>query len=114
MNYKFIRAREEHQRDLMFRSLDRIGAVDLNKYEVIYDGDVENGQDRVILEDLYRTFNIDHPADFRAASMSIGDIVMLDRSRLFFCDRVGFVELTGENAPVRYSRVELNVSRRAV
>jgi len=114
MNYKFIRARDEFQRDLMFRSLDCIGPVDLGKYEVIYDGEIEDdtGQDHLVLEDLYRIFNIDHPADFRAASMSIGDIVMLDRSRMFFCDRVGFVELTGEHAPVKYSRLQLYVSGR--
>jgi hypothetical protein len=114
MNYKFLRAREEFQRDLMFRSLERIGAVDLGKYEVVYDGELEAAghEDWKVCEELFRIFNIDHPADFRAASMSVGDIVMLDRSRLFFCDTAGFVALTGEHAPVAYSRVELYAASR--
>jgi hypothetical protein len=108
MNYMFLRAREEFQRDLMFRSLDRIGPVDLSKYEVIYAGEcADDGQDQVILEGLFQTFNIAHPEDFRAASMSVGDIVMLGNARLWFCDSVGWVALTGENAPVAYSRVTL-------
>jgi hypothetical protein len=113
VNYKFLRARPEHERDLMFRRLENIGAVDLGKYAAIYEGDVDGQDDETVLEDLFRTFNIDHPADFRAPSMSVGDIVMLDRSRLWFCDSFGWVELKGENAPVAYSVLVLDVSGRA-
>jgi hypothetical protein len=107
MNYKILRPREQFQRDLMFRSLDRIGPVDMNKYEMIYHGEIEDaGADKPLLDCLFETFNINHPADFRHASMSVGDVVMLDCSRLWFCDTVGWVALT--------SRLELDVTGRAV
>ena len=69
MNYKFLRARDQFQRDLMFRSLGQTGPVDVNKYEMIYHGEIEDaGADKPLLDCLFETFNINHPADFRHAA----------------------------------------------
>ena len=48
-------------------------------YEVTYTGEVPFTNDHVgtILEDLFRIFNIAHPADFRSHSLSVGDRVVL-------------------------------------
>ena len=48
------------------------------------------------LEELYLTFNLRHPADFRGHSLSVSDVVALKRDGqacAFFVDRIGFKEL---------------------
>jgi YodL-like protein len=115
MNYKIVRPLEAFERDLLFRSLDRIGTVDLDKYVVTYSADITDvGSDAAVLETLFQIFNTDHPADFRQHSMSVGDIVVLDGARFWFCDSIGWVQLTGDNAPKPNSRLSLlNVRRPA-
>lgn len=112
MRYQFLRLRREWQRDFMFRSLENIGAVELGFYEVIYEGEVEDtGKDSVALEQLFGVFNVDHPRDFHHASMSVSDLVLLDRTRLWFCDSVGWVELKGENAARGQLRLSIEAAR---
>ena len=45
---------------------------------------------------LFETFNIDHPADYKKRSMSVGDVIMLTNGvtmRFFAVDKVGFKEV---------------------
>ena len=61
------------------------------------------------LEELYLTFNLRRPADFRGHSLSVSDVVVLnreDQAGAFYVDRIGFKELPGffgadERAPAR-------------
>ena len=51
------------------------------------------------LEYLFERFNIDHPANYAAHSMSVSDIVCLyddNKQRYFFCDNIGWKELDPE------------------
>ena len=44
-------------------------------------------------EDIYRTFNLDRPADFTGHSLSVSDVVVLNRSgkeEAHYCDSFGF------------------------
>ena len=45
------------------------------------------------VEDIYRTFNLDRPADFTGHSLSVSDVVVLNRSgkeEAHYCDSFGF------------------------
>lgn len=48
------------------------------------------------LEDIYRTFNVDHPADFKGHSLSVSDVVVLHQNgqnTAHYCDSVGFQQV---------------------
>ena len=48
------------------------------------------------LEDIFRTFNLDRPADFTGHSLSVSDIVVLNRggdTKAYYCDSAGFVDV---------------------
>lgn len=44
------------------------------------------------LEELFREFNIDHPADYTGRSLSVSDVVILD-GVAYFCDDFGWKKL---------------------
>ena len=48
------------------------------------------------LEDIYCTFNVDHPADFKGHSLSVSDVVVLHQNgqdTAHYCDSVGFQQV---------------------
>ena len=48
------------------------------------------------MEDIYRTFNIDHPADFKGHSLSVSDVVVLHqggKDTAHYCDSFGFQQV---------------------
>lgn len=60
-------------------------------YEETYEGEVPFDGDPVAsLEVLFRTFNIEHPADFRSHSLSVGDRVVLGGEATFECKAFGW------------------------
>ena len=87
--------------------LDQQGlAIERGNYIAVYAGDLKNAgdtQDR--LDDLYQTFNIDRPEDFRGHSLSVSDIVALRQNGVVSChyvDSWGFKELPGFLKPENY------------
>ena len=87
----------EETRDYRFEPLDRLRAVGMDvqrdNYELVYSALLADGES---LEDIYRRFNIDHPADFTGHSLSISDIVVLrngDTETAHYCDSFGFTEV---------------------
>lgn len=69
--------------------------VDRKNYDLVYTAPLEEDTD---LEDLYRRFNTEIPEDFRGASMSVSDVVVLKRAgeiTCHFCDTIGFQEVPG-------------------
>lgn len=80
-----------------FESLESLKAHDLKvegkNYELKYEGEWTEGMH---LEEIYTKFNIDRPEDFTGHSLSVGDIVVLNRDgkeTAHFVDSVGFVEV---------------------
>ena len=80
-----------------FEPLDRLRAVgrdvQRDNYELVYSAPLADGES---LEDIYRRFNIDHPADFTGHSLSVSDIVVLrhgDSETAHYCDSFGFTEV---------------------
>lgn len=66
-------------------------------YEVVYTAPLPPFSDRdILLEELYRKFNQEHPEGFVGHSLSIGDVVALKvkgKISCYFVDMVGFKEL---------------------
>ena len=66
--------------------------LDLNDYEVVYEGELDCPEMPNALEELFEIFNNKRPKDFERRSMSISDIVEID-GKNYYCDFVGWVEL---------------------
>ena len=88
---------EDSTRDYRFEPYDRLQAagrtVDKANYAEVYSAPLTAG---TTLEDIYRTFNVDHPADFKGHSLSISDVVVLHQNgqdTAHYCDSVGFQQV---------------------
>ena len=66
--------------------------LDLNDYEVVYEGELDCPEMPNALEELFKIFNVRRPKDFERRSMSISDIVEID-GKNYYCDFVGWEEL---------------------
>ena len=67
--------------------------IRMEDYRKVYKGELK---DQMTLDGIYETFNIDHPDDFKGHSLSVGDIVILQKAgkeKAFFVDIIGFKEL---------------------
>ena len=78
---------------------DNFDAVLPENYKLVYMGELAelHGQTQSeTLEAIYTKFNIDHPADYKAHSLSVSDIVVLHEdgeNSAHFVDSFGFTEL---------------------
>ena len=88
---------EDSTRVYRFEPYDRLQAagrtVDKANYMEVYAAPLAVG---TTLEDIYRTFNIDHPADFKGHSLSVSDVVVLHQNgqnTAHYCDSVGFQQV---------------------
>ena len=94
-----VKAGEDY-RLLRFSSLSQTAPVSRDNYDLVYTGKLEQPADSagMILEGLFERFNIDHPADYTGRSMSVSDVVVLNRNGMISCyyvEPVGFKEITG-------------------
>ena len=64
-------------RDLRYRSYEELQAdglsVDRKNYQLIYTAPLDKN---TTLDEIYRRFNMEHPADYKGHSLSMGDIVV--------------------------------------
>ena len=88
---------EDSTRDYRFEPYDRLQAagrtVDKSNYTEVYTAPLTAG---TTLEDIYRTFNVDYPADFKGHSLSVSDVVVLHQNgqdTAHYCDSVGFQQV---------------------
>lgn len=86
-------ASEEHK----FLGMDTLKekgiTINASEYECVYSGLLLPSDD---LHTLYSMFNDNPPADFKAHSMSVSDVVVMNRNhelQAFYVDRFGFTEL---------------------
>lgn len=68
--------------------------ITAEKYNKVYEGEIDKRSDSEELEYLYTVFNINIPADFTGHCMSVSDVLVLD-GKAHYCDRIGFKELPG-------------------
>lgn len=73
----------------------RVDSEEINyffdEYKNVYEGTTEKDKetDGQILENLFRIFNLERPHDFHGHSLSIGDIVVLNK-QAYICDVFGW------------------------
>ena len=81
-------------------------SVQKENYAAVYAGDLDRrGDTQDKLNELYETFNIRRPEDFRGHSLSVSDIVALKQNGVVSChyvDSWGFKELPGFLKPENY------------
>ena len=70
----------------------------IEDYDLIYIGELPSVIKNLnrTLEQIYEKFNLDHPADYRGYSLSVSDVVAINRGgklSYHFCDSAGFREL---------------------
>ncbi len=89
----------EQTRDYLFERLDRIRArgmsVDRANYKPVYVAPLRAGE---TLGSIYETFNINRPADFTGHSLSVSDIVVLQKrgeATAYYVDDIGFKPIPG-------------------
>ena len=87
----------DETRDYRFEPFDRLQAtgrsVDRANYDLVYTAPLDS---KTTLEDIYRTFNIDHPADFKGHSLSVSDVVVLHqggKDTAHYCESFGFQQV---------------------
>lgn len=67
--------------------------IDAANYKCVYSGRLHENEK---LDDLYAVFNDNPPADYKAHSMSISDVIIINRGgdmQAYYVDRFGFAEL---------------------
>ena len=81
-------------RNYRFRSYDNIQAdgltVDMSRYNLVYSAPLDAD---TTLEDIFRIYNTAHPADFKGHSLSVSDVVVMqrgDQKTAHYCDSIGF------------------------
>ena len=96
---------EDSTRDYHFEPYDRLQAagrtVDKANYTEVCAAPLAAG---TTLEDIYRTFNVGHPADFKGHSLSVSDVVVLHQNgqdTAHYCDSVGFQQVPESCGKIR-------------
>lgn len=67
--------------------------IDAANYKCVYSGRLHENEK---LDDLYAIFNDNPPADYKAHSMSVSDVIITNRGgdmQVYYVDRFGFAEL---------------------
>ena len=82
----------------LFRSYEcavkNAGKIDPEIYKTVFDGNV----DAENLEDIFAVLNFSQPVGYNGHSLSVSDIVEIEGSGCFYCDCIGFRELTDFDA----------------
>ena len=81
MDYEFAKAHE----------------FNIGDYEEVYNTELpdytEFGMlDEEVLEEMFEIFNVRHPKDYKARSLSVSDIVILGQKK-FYCDTWGWKKI---------------------
>lgn len=84
-------------REYQFMGLDFVTshgmAVDASDYAFIYGGQLSGEE---TLDSLYGKFNLNHPAGYQGHSLSVSDVVVMQRdgqAKAYYVDSLGFTEL---------------------
>lgn len=67
--------------------------IDRENYDRVYRGRLREGE---TLDSLYQRFNVNHPEDFRGHSLSVSDIICIDKNgttSAYYVDSIGFTQV---------------------
>lgn len=92
MHYKILQIKDLQKCPYSFDWWDLAkDKFNLDDYKVVYEGELDStAEPEQALEDLFVTFNVNHPADFKAHSLSVSDLVELEGVGTYYCDSVGW------------------------
>jgi hypothetical protein len=95
--FDIYQLKKDLTREYGFESIENLEKrglkVHSDNYEFIYSNILEKG---IELEDIYRTFNINIPPDFKGHSLSVSDILVIntgDNRFAYYVDSFGFKEV---------------------
>ena len=92
MKYEIYQVKEEQERFYAFMRLDFVithfGKVRKSAYDKVYEGEVENFN----LDEIFRIFNCDIPADFKGHLLSVSDVVVVE-GKAYYCDSFGWKQI---------------------
>ena len=81
---------------LSFDHLSRLGVpVGGSHYNKVYSGTLKSGEN---LDSIYERFNLYHPDDFRGHSLSVSDVLVLNREgeiTAYYVEKEGFTVIAG-------------------
>ena len=80
--------------------------VDKDDYEVVYRGEVKEGE---TLDTLYEKFNLYHPDDFTGHSMSVSDVIVIEKENekmAYYVDSFGFTKVADFLEEKKYHSAE--------
>lgn len=97
--YHLIEHEDNYQK--MFRSYEFVtqyyGPINVKDYKKVYA--CQRAGFAATLDGIYEEFNIHHPGDYKAHSVSVGDVIVLTDSRgtrAHYVNDIGFVDITNE------------------
>jgi len=94
--YGIWQLKKENFHGRAFRGYEEVvsefGPVKMEDYECVYAFESEK---ELGLDDLFYIFNMEHPKDYRAHSLSVSDVVETPEG-FFFCDSFGWKKLDWE------------------
>lgn len=99
-----LNSKNEVARNLMFtsyRMAKKYTSIDL--YNMVWEGEFPSTYE---LDDIFCTFNINHPKDFRGHSLSVSDVVEVD-GKFYYCDSCGWA-LLDWNEPIEYKALAVD------
>lgn len=93
MNYKIKQIKDVENCEYAFKHYNWVkDKINLDDYEVVYEGELDYQEIENALEELFDIFNIGRPEDYKGRGMAVSDIVEID-GKNYYCDAVGWVEL---------------------
>lgn len=97
--YKIYQLTDNH-RDLTFENTEYLKQHGIqptfSNYKKVYEAALSDLSGNVsdCLEEIYTKFNMYHPVDFKGHSLSVSDVVVVDKDP-YFVDSIGFKKLNG-------------------
>lgn len=96
--YVIFQLREDKEEKLFLRYRQLKEAPKVTDYKEVYKGEESGFTDIEILDRLFTRFNIDHPLDFTGHSLSVSDVIAIERDgtvNWYYVDSTGFKKLEG-------------------
>lgn len=84
---------------LSWEMANKLANWSFDPYRSVWNGYEEAADDIDLLGYLFETFNINHPEGYRAHSMSISDVILVqdieaNEKKYYYCDSFGWKDIT--------------------
>lgn len=92
MKYEIWQLPVSHKNCFRGSQIFEIEPIKIVDYVLVYQGNIDSNN----LEDIFELLNINHPNDYHARSLSVSDIICLEKENSrdwFYVDSFGFKEL---------------------